>query len=108
MNQPALADTASLPFPIRLKSASKRGVDARSLRPGDWLRMNGVDLCVLQNYARARRIEVWYGIGYQRVHSWDSFLWLCEVVGHGRRRRWHALLPASTKRWVCEFGRPAK
>lgn len=110
MTQPALAphaETSALPFPIRLRSTkSKRGMDARSLRPGDWLIVEGRRATILQNYAKVRRVEVDFGWGMRSVHNWDSFLHIAIYVGKGQRRAFWPLLPRFLRKVVCEYSKP--
>jgi hypothetical protein len=101
-----------LPVPYRIKSAlGPRNIALSSLRPGDWLETSTCcNVVVIRNWAAVQRIEVRWADGNLTVHDHDIFIQALNpsLVGHGKRRPWHPLLPKWAQKWVSPFGRPRK
>jgi len=94
-----------LPLIPVIRTISGGKMKMSSLRPGDWLGYERPTCVVLQSSARLCRMEVRWNDGVSQSRAWDTFS-LLEFRGAGRKRRWHALLPAWLKRKVCPYSKP--
>jgi hypothetical protein len=81
-----------------------------SLRPGDWLRRQGLtrtlDCVVLQASAVLCRVELRWPDGVCDSLSHDSLQSGWTYLGTGRRRSWWRMLPKWLRGRVCRYAKP--
>jgi hypothetical protein len=86
-----------------------RAVALTSLRPGDWLRYQGVsctpyDCTVIQNTRLNQRLELRWPDGFLATHAYGVISAKCwTYLGQGTERKWRRYLPRWLRGKVCRY-----
>jgi hypothetical protein len=91
---------------------STRAMQLSSLRPGDWLRHDGITRAhtcyVIQNWPSIGRLELGWSDGKPLVllYSTVSIGSAWTYLGRGQKRRWVAALPAMLRNLFAPYSKP--
>lgn len=101
-------------YPPLLSDLGSRPIKPTSLRPGDWLRLDGGKtdgFVILQNWPSLRKMEVkWVDcapdvLDYLLVFDPPGKLILW---GRGKKRRWHKWLPKWLAGRILPYSKPTR